>query len=375
MADSFDPGATILVVDDSRLNLRLLETLLAPLGHEVILASSGEEALAQVRHTLPDLILLDIMMPGLDGYEVARRLRAYPPTVHVPIVMVTTLREVEDRVRALEAGADDFLTKPVEKVELQARVRSLLKSKAYHDQLLAHQRRLEDQVARRTQQLREAMDKAQRVALDTILRLSQAAEFKDGDTADHISRMSNYTAVVARGLGLPSRTQEAILYASPMHDVGKIGIPDRILLKPGPLDSREWVIMRQHPIFGARILQGSDEGGFLRLAEVICLTHHERWDGQGYPHGLQGREIPLAGRIVAVCDVFDALTSKRPYKEPLPVEKALNIIRQGAGTQFDPRVVEAFLAARDDILTIREAFARMPERQPILASLLESLEN
>lgn len=344
----------ILVVDDEDWNLRLMEAMLIPLDYEVILAGDGEEALQKVREIPPDVILLDVMMPKMDGFEVARRLKGEEETQIIPIVMVTALREVEDRVKALEVGADDFLSKPVERTELRARVRSLLKVKAYNDHMRDYQKELEAEVARRTEQLQQAFEKIKAASLDTIYRLSRAAEYKDEDTGAHIQRMSHYAAAVARQMGLDESAVETILYAAPMHDVGKIGIPDHILLKPGKLDLDEWEIMKQHTIIGGRILEGSD-AEFIQLAEVIALTHHEKWDGSGYPKGLKGSEIPLAGRIVAIADVFDALTSKRPYRrQPFSLGKTFGIIREGRGSHFDPEVVDAFFAIKDEILSIKE---------------------
>ena len=342
----------ILVVDDEERNLRLMEAMLIPLGYEVSLARDGEAALGMVKNISPDLILLDIMMPKMDGFEVARRLKADDGTRIIPIVMVTSLREAEDRVNALEAGADDFLSKPVDKTELGARVNSLLKVKAYNDHMRNYQKELEAEVAKRTEELRHAFEKIKVASLDTIYRLSRAAEYKDEDTGAHILRMSNYSVIVARTMGLTEQTVEFILYAAPMHDIGKIGIPDKILLKPAKLDPDEWVIMKQHTIFGGKILEGSD-AGFIRLGEIVALTHHEKWEGTGYPKGLKGKEIPLVGRIVAIADVFDALTSKRPYKEPFSLEKSYEIIKEDRGTHFDPDVVDAFFASEDKLLAIK----------------------
>ena len=344
----------VLVVDDEDRNLRLMEAMLIPLGYEVILAGDGEEALEKVRDLPPDVILLDVMMPRMDGFEVARRLKGGEETRIIPIVMVTALREVEDRVKALEVGADDFLSKPVEKTELRARVQSLLKVKAYNDHMRDYQKELEAEVAKRTEQLRQAFEKIRVASLETIFRLSRAAEYKDEDTGAHIQRMSHYAAAVARKMGLGESSVDTILYAAPMHDVGKIGIPDHILLKPGKLNLDEWEIMKQHTIIGGKILEGSD-AEFIKLAEVISRTHHEKWDGSGYPRGLKGPEIPLAGRVAAVTDVFDALTSKRPYRrEPFSLEKTFAFIEEGQGSHFDPEVVEAFFAIKDEILAIKE---------------------
>lgn len=350
----------VLVVDDQERNLRLMEAMLIPLEYNVILAHNGKEALEKVREDAPDVILLDIMMPKMDGFEVAKRLKEKEETGIIPIVMVTALKEVEDRVKALEVGADDFLTKPVDKTELKARIKSLLKVKAYNDHMRDYQKELEAEVAKRTEQLARAFEKIKVASLDTIYRLSRAAEYKDEDTGQHIKRMSNYAAAVGRKIGLNERTVESILFAAPMHDIGKIGIPDRILLKPGKLNKDESEIMKQHTTIGGKILEGSDPG-FTKLAEVIALTHHEKWDGSGYPEGFKGSKTPMAGRITAIADVFDALTSKRPYKEPFSSKKSFEIIKGGRGSHFDPEVVDAFLSIESEILAIKDKYREAHE--------------
>ena len=346
----------IMVVDDEQRNLRLMEALLFPLGYDLLLANSGEQALEMVMEYSPDVILLDIMMPKMDGFEVARRMKGNENTCMIPVVMVTNLSDVEDRVKALQAGADDFLSKPVDQLELRARVSSLVKVKAYNDHLRTYQEKLEIEVTERTQQLRLAMKQLRRASCETIYRLSRAAEHKDEDTAGHIQRVSHYAALISREIGLKEKTTESILLAAPMHDIGKIGVPDHILQKPGKLTPEEWTIMKRHTLFGAEILEGS-KVGFIRLAEVIALTHHEKWDGSGYPYGLAGKKIPLVGRIMALADVFDALTSKRPYKEPFSVEKSLDIIEKGRSNHFDPHLADVFLSLRNDILEIREKYS------------------
>ncbi|MFC1934153.1 HD domain-containing phosphohydrolase [Chloroflexota bacterium] len=340
--------AKILVVDDEDGNLRLLEAMLSPLGYEVILASDGEDALAKVKETSPNMILLDTLMPKIDGFEAVRRLKEDEATKAMPVVMMTAQSDVEDRLKALEAGVDDFLTKPVDEAELRARVNSLLKVKAYHDHIRNYQNELEAGVVQRTQELTKALDKIKTASLDTVYRLSRAAEYKDEDTGAHVERMSHYSSAIARGMGRDDEFVERILWAAPMHDIGKIGIPDRVLQKPGKLDSDEWVIMKQHTTIGAEILKDAS-ADFISLAAEIALSHHEKWDGSGYPQGLKGSDIPLGGRIVALADVFDALTSERPYKVPFPIEKALAIIKEGHGSHFDPQVADAFLTIEDEI--------------------------
>jgi putative two-component system response regulator len=363
----------ILVVDDQPQNIELLEAHLAPQGYEIVTAANGEEALGKLSGNQIDLILLDVMMPGMDGFEVTRRVRQDNAHRLLPIILVTALRETEDRVKGIEAGCDDFISKPVDKVELLARVRSLLKVKAYNDLLSNYQKALESEVTKRTEELKHALERIKAASLETIYRLSMASEYKDMDTGAHIKRMSRYCAAVARRMGLTESTIETILYAAPMHDLGKIGIPDLILVKPAKLDPVEWEVMKQHTVIGAKILEGSD-AEFIRMGETIAQCHHEKWDGSGYPNSLKGIEIPSAARIAAIADVFDALTSKRPYKEPFSVEKSLAIIREVRGSHFDPDVVDAFFAIQDEILTIKkqysednqQAFNSIPELQTLL---------
>ncbi len=345
----------ILIVDDLPQNIELLEAYLAPYGYEIVTASNGAEALEKLASHPIDLILLDVMMPIMDGFEVARRVRQNDTMRLLPIILVTALHETEDRVKGIEAGCDDFISKPVDKSELVARVRSLLKVKAYNDLLSNYQKELEIEVAKRTEELKHALEHIKEASLETIHRLSVAAEYKDEDTGAHIKRMSRYCAAIARQMGLDEHAVETILYAAPMHDVGKIGIPDKILLKPGKHDAQEWEIMKQHALIGAEILKDSD-AEFIKMGEVIARSHHEKWDGSGYPDALKGAEIPIAGRIAAIADVFDALLSKRPYKEAFSLEKSLEIIKDVRGTHFDPEVVDAFFAIKDDILAIKKQY-------------------
>jgi len=345
----------ILIVDDQLPNIELLEAYLAPQGYEIVKAANGEEALEKLSGNQIDLILLDVMMPDMDGFEVTHKVRQNAAHLLLPIILVTALRETEDRIKGIEAGCDDFISKPVDKMELLARVRSLLKVKAYNDLLNNYREELESEVTKRTEELKHAMEKIKAASLETIYRLSMASEYKDTDTGAHIKRMSRYSAVVARRMGLTEETVATILYAAPMHDLGKVGIPDKILLKPAMLDSAEWEIMKTHTVIGAKILEGSD-AEFIKLGEIIARSHHEKWDGSGYPDGLNGKKIPISGRITAIADVFDALTSKRPYKDPFSVEDSLVIIKAGRGNHFDPDVVDAFFAIQDEILAIKKKY-------------------
>lgn len=356
-----DKTNRILIVDDKEIDRDLLVAMVESLGYEPEIAADGIEAIAKLYLDI-DVVLLDVMMPGLDGFEVTSRIRDDQKFSDLPIIMVTALTDKESRLRAVEAGANDYITKPVDKVELKIRMESMLRTKEAQDAVRQHEAELENKVKERTTQLRKALNdsvKSQRVTekafVDTVNRLSVAAEYKNEDTANHIKRVSNYSALIARGLRLSPGKVEIIRYASPMHDVGKIGIPDAMLLKPGKLTDDEWKIMKQHTIIGGRILNGSDSE-LLQAGEVIALSHHEKWDGSGYPDGLKGEEIPLWGRITAVFDVFDALMSKRPYKEAYSKEKSLTIMKQGRGRHFEPKLVDLFMENLDEAFAIHEKY-------------------
>ena len=367
-----------MVVDDQIQNIELLEAFLTPQGYDIIRAQSGKEALAILSGNDIDLILLDVMMPGMDGFEVTRRVRENPSFQLLPIILVTALREIEDHVKGIEAGCDDFISKPVDKPELIARVRALLKVKAYHDLVQDYQNKMELEIKIRTQELQQSLTRTKAASLEIIQRLSIASEYKDEETGNHISRMSRYAAAVARRMGLDETMTEMVLSTAPMHDLGKIGIPDRILLKPAKLSPLEWEIMKRHTLIGAEILKGS-EIELIRTGEMIARTHHEKWDGSGYPAGLRGEEIPLYGRITAIADVFDAMTSVRPYKEAFSVEKALDLIRDERGSHFDPAVVDAFFEILDEIRAIKQQYesctqqeAEMLELHKLLSQYLEN---
>jgi len=355
------PGSDVprvLVADDQEDVRQALTRALKALGYEVEVAADGIEALAKLPLDV-DLVLLDAEMPGLDGFEVARRIRADPEYLDLPVIMVTGLDSREDRLRAVEAGVNDFIAKPFDLTELRVRCTSLLRLKAATDELKRHQVDLEQVVTKRTADLRVAlgrMAEAQRSTyaahLDTIRRLVIAAEFKDRDTAAHIERIGLYCELVAGTLKLPPGEVEIIRHASPMHDVGKIGIPDAVLLSPRTLDRDEWEIMMTHPAIGARILAGSPSP-VLQAGEMIARSHHERWDGSGYPAGLSGEDIPLAGRICAVADVFDALTNNRHYRDALPNPTVWEMMQAERGRHFDPAVLDVFLDSREAVEAIQ----------------------
>lgn len=351
----------ILIVDDELINRKVLEGLLKSFGLDCLSAESGPAALKMLDKSI-DLVLLDIMMPGMDGFCVARAIRETPGYADLPIVMVTALSAKEDRLRAVEAGANDFVAKPIDSTELKVRMASLLRMKKYYAELKEYQQHLEDMVSEKTSALRSAMAELEHARqatlhahMETIHKLSAAAEFKDEDTASHIMRMSRYCAVIARGYGLDEERQDLILNSSPMHDIGKMGIPDAILLKPGKLTEDEWVVMRRHTVMGEAILRGGSSK-YLEAGAEIALSHHEKWDGTGYPNGLSGTAIPLFGRICAVADVFDALTTRRPYKPALSNETALEIMAPGRGRHFDPELYDVFLANYDHILKVQRSY-------------------
>lgn len=346
--------STILIVDDEEYNLDVLEQMLMIKGYRVLCANSGQEALRRIEQEEIDLVLLDVMMPGMDGYDVLKVIKSVAGR-YLPVVMVTALDRKEDKLRALEEGSDDFLNKPIDRYELYARVRTLLRTRHYYRQIAHANQRLEEEVAYRTKELEETLVKLEHSNRQIVEHLSAAAEFKDPETAAHIQRISHYCGVLARALGMSPEEVEMMVQASPMHDIGKIGVPDHILLKPGKLTDEEFEKMKQHTVIGHKILHGS-ESPLLKLASEIAISHHEKYDGSGYPNGLAGDQIPLSGRIVAVIDVFDALTSRRPYKEAFPNEKAYQIIREGSGTHFDPEIVRLFFANISEIVCIQQKY-------------------
>lgn len=336
-----NPEATILIVDDTPENIDLLAEILSP-GYLVRAASGGEGALRIAESRQPDLILLDIMMPGMDGYEVCRRLKSNPVTCRIPVIFITTMNSMEDERKGLQLGAVDYITKPFSPAIVETRIQTHL--------ALYHQKQaLEEAVRMRTAELNHTR-------LEIIRRLGRAAEFKDNDTGLHVIRMSHYAQLIAQTMGLANETTELIYQASPMHDIGKIGIPDLILTKPGQLNPEEWVQMKRHPQIGAEII-GEHSSELLTMARIIALSHHEKWDGTGYPHGLKKQEIPLAGRIVAVADVFDALTNQRPYKPAWPAREAITAIQEEAGQHFDPEIVAAFTQAIPQIVAVSHTYS------------------
>lgn len=346
----------VLAVDDEELLRDFYQRLLAQEGYIVDTAKSGKEALEKAFRTFPDLLILDVVMPDGDGFEVCRELKADQRTKDIPIIIATALGDRESVLSALKAGADEFLSKPVDPAELSLRVKNMLTIKEFHDQLKHYQKELEREVVERTKELDHAIRQLEAAHLNTIYRLSRAAEYKDEMTGKHIRRIGLYSGIIARQMELSDEEARIITQAAPLHDVGKIGIPDDILLKPGKLTAEERAVMEQHTLIGAEIL-GKAWDKYLQAGEVIALSHHEWWDGSGYPFGLKGEKIPLFARIAAIADVFDAMSCERPYKPAYPPEKVLELMEEEAPRHFDPQVYDAFKRSLDEILKVRESLS------------------
>lgn len=317
---------TLLLVDDDPINLQVLRHILQN-DYRLLFATDGLKALEIAQQQKPQLILLDVMMPEMDGHAVCTSLKANPATARIPVIFVTALADVTDETKGFELGAVDYITKPVSAPIVRARVRT-------HLSLVS-------------------LDELLETRLQIVQRLGRAAEYKDNETGMHVIRMSHFSHRLALAIGCRPEWAEDLLHAAPMHDVGKIGIPDAILRKPGPLDPEEWAVMRRHPEFGGEII-GDHDSNVLQLARAVALCHHEKWDGSGYPKGLAGEAIPLAARIVALADVFDALTSERPYKKAWTPEATITHIQQQAGQHFDPELVKKFTPLLPELLEIRQ---------------------
>jgi putative two-component system response regulator len=354
---------TVLVVDDTPANLTLLAQVLKP-DYRVQLAVSGAKALEICRRQAPDLVVLDVMMPGMDGYEVCRQLKADPATRRVPVIFLTALTRPEDESNGFAAGGADFIHKPFNPATVRARVRTHLQLKQAEDQLLDHNAQLSGELDARRREVERLRD-------TTLFVMVSLAEFRDADTGNHIQRTQEYVRTLARWIaaqpGGPAELTEPAIdelaKAAPLHDIGKVAIPDGILLKPGKLSDEEWRVMKTHAEHGADLLQraidrlGEDAGPMLTFGKQIARHHHEKWDGSGYPDGLAGEAIPLSARLMAVADVYDALISERPYKRAMTHAQALDYIRSGSGTHFDPGVVAALEACVEQVRQIAAQWA------------------
>jgi putative two-component system response regulator len=364
--------AKILLVDDEPLNTKVVRKYLAGAGYSDFCSTTAPaEVLPLMIRSEPDLVLMDIVMPKFSGLDILSAVRADAQLAHIPIVMLTALEDRDTKCQALSLGATDFLAKPVDPSELISRVRNVLLVKSHHDQLRNYAAELERRVKERTAQLEASHQ-------NVIHCLARAAEFRDDETGRHVVRVGCYAAIIAHQLGWEPDAVQMIRQAAQLHDVGKIGIPDAILTKPDKLSPQEFEVMRKHCGFGKQIFEsltdsewsvfrrhaelgqrilGDCASPVLEMAAQIALTHHERWDGSGYPIGLAGNDIPLVGRITAVADVFDALSTKRPYKPAFPIDRCFAILEEGRGTHFDPQVLDAFLAAREEILLVQISHA------------------
>lgn len=333
----------IFIIDDKPVNTELLERMLEQAGFNHFRSTNdSRQAVPVYLEFQPDLVLLDLKMPHLDGFQVMEKLRALEEDSYAPILVLTAQPDIKSRMRALKSGAKDFLGKPFDQAEALARINNMLEVRLLN-------KTLEQKVRERTQELNNTR-------LEVIRRLGWAAEYRDNETGNHVIRMSKYSALLGQAIGLDDKKCELILNASPMHDIGKIGIPDRILLKPGKLDSAEWEIMKTHVTIGGEILSG-DDSTLIVMARIMTMEHHENWDGSGYPKGLKGEEISLQGRIIPVCDVFDALTSERPYKKAWTVEEAMVEIKNLSGAKFEPFLVEKFQHILPEVLKIKASYS------------------
>lgn len=346
--------APILVVDDTEANVILLENLLRQRGYQNVHTTSDPLQVSSLHEQFEfALILLDMQMPKLDGLGVLGQLRERKPDSPLPVLVITAQTDAETRLRALELGARDYVTKPFVVAELSQRIRNLLEVELAYRDRLAYASVLEEEVRQRTREIEATQN-------EILRRLALAGEYRDNETGNHVMRVSHSARALAKAIGLDERTAELILHASPMHDVGKIGVPDYILLHPGRLQGEELRRMRTHVEIGGRILDGHD-APVMRMAHRIAMAHHERWDGAGYPKGLAGEDIPIEARIVAICDVFDALTSPRPYKAAWSIDDASNYLRDQAGRHFDPRLVASFMAILPEVIAIRDNYLDLPE--------------
>ena len=363
--------ACVMIIDDEKLNIEVVKEYLKEVGFENFLSTThAPSAVEMLRNHQPDIVLLDINMPEVSGLEILSEMRQDPILKMIPALVLTAANDPRIKLQALRLGASDFLAKPVDPSEMTLRVENVLAVKAYQDHLAEYSERLERQVRIRTDELERSRQEA-------IHCLARAGEYRDDDTGHHVTRVGRYSGLIAAELGFPPSAVELLEQAAQLHDVGKIGVPDAILHKPGKLDPKEYEIMQRHCGIGRRIINplsheesvrlrshtsiglqimGSTHSPVLRIAAVIAASHHEKWDGSGYPLGLSGESIPLEGRIVAVADVFDALSSARPYKEAFPLPKCIEILTEGRGKHFDPVVLDAFLRRQEEAARIREEY-------------------
>ena len=360
--------ASILIVDDNEVNRNLLNDMILALGHKPVLVENGLSALAHMKRELPDLVLLDILMPEMDGYEVLDRIKNDSAMKYLPIIMISAVDQMDSIVRCVEKGADDYIVKPYDATLLRARIEASLEKKRLRDAEEAYRIKVEEYNLNLENRVQEQVQSITSAQVAIIFAMAKLAESRDPETGEHLERMAEYSKLLCNNLRMLPKYETVIddkfvdnIYAaSPLHDIGKVGIPDNILTKPDKLSEREFDIMKTHTVIGADTLRIVDEkhpgNALVRMGIEIAESHHEKWDGSGYPYGLAGDKIPLAGRILALGDVYDALTSKRVYKEAFSYDKSREIIIEGRGTHFDPDVVDAFIAVGNEFLTVKERF-------------------
>ena len=349
MTDEKILNAKILIVDDNILNVQILRKILTEAGYyNIVFTTEAPKASSLYQEIRPDLVLLDFNMPHLNGIQVMEQFVLLEEGGYLPVLMLSAEEDEKLMAKALQSGAKDFLKKPYDRLEVLSRSRNLIEVRLLHNQMKSINKSLEEGIVERTKELQQSR-------IDIVVRLAKVAEYRDAETGQHIMRMSRYAERLARAFGLPNTQCELILNTSPLHDIGKVAISDAILLKPGKLDPQEFEIMKTHTTLGGQMLSGGDSV-FLKTAQVIALTHHEKFDGSGYPAGIKGEDIPLVGRICAVADVFDALTSIRPYKKVWSVKEALQEVSNGTGRHFDPQLVQLFMDIQKDVEYIYETY-------------------
>ncbi|SFH51753.1 response regulator receiver modulated metal dependent phosphohydrolase [Tindallia magadiensis] len=349
LRDEVIKNAKILIVDDLKTNIYIVEKMLKSGGYKNYKSIvDSRNAIAAYLEMQPDIVLLDLMMPYMDGFDIMRELQKIEADGFLPVLVLTANDDMANQNKALEMGARDFLGKPFEKTETLNRIRNILETRILYNQVYEKKNNLEDQVLQRTKELKESQ-------LEIAIRLAKAGEFRDNETGNHDLRVGLYAECIGNAIGMSAVEKEKLRYTVPLHDIGKIGIPDRILLKPGKLTEDEWELMKEHTVIGGQILVGG-KSDFIKTAEEVALNHHEKWNGSGYPNGLMKEEIPLVGRIAAICDVFDALISDRPYKKAWSISEAVKEIENQSGEHFDPLLVKAFFSELDKIVKIQKIY-------------------
>lgn len=364
-------GVKILAVDDDTMNLEMLDLMLAELGGALLKANNGRQALdlLEIEQDI-DVILLDLEMPVMDGYETITRIKENSEWRDIPVIVVTA--GSNEVTRTLALGANDFIAKPYNPEELRLRVMNHIRSKKLSDMSKNMNRVLEEEVVKKTAALQKALNLSKEAEFEITIRLGLAAEFRDQETGMHTRRISELSKLLATLAGIPHEECEVLRLASPLHDVGKIGIPDRILLKPGKLDEAEFNIMKLHTTIGGKILAEAKRFPVIDMGSIIAMQHHERWDGSGYPSGIRGEEIHIFARIVTIVDMFDALSSERPYKKAFPLEKTLGIMKEDRGVFSDPTLFDIFLSNIGSFIEIREKLKDVPEEKDDMSSVIEA---